>query len=165
MSPIPGDPQHADGKASLSFPIRLIATGFFAGYSHIAPGTVGTAVALCIYCLLPPLGPLAWIVFLTVLFTVGVYTASAGEAVWGRDPGYVVIDEFVGFFVTVCFLPPSVGLGVAAFFLFRVLDIVKPPPARQSEALPGGWGVVMDDVIAGVYGNLILQGVTVLWNR
>jgi phosphatidylglycerophosphatase A len=60
-------------------------------------------------------------------------------------------------------LAPSIGLGVAGFFLFRVLDIWKPPPARQSESLPGGWGIVMDDLIAGIYGNLILRAVLWIW--
>ena len=147
----------------LSFPVRLIATGFFSGYTVIAPGTAGSAVALILYCLLPPLGPVGWTGLLAALFLVGVYTASAGERVWGKDPGYVVIDEFVGFFATVFWLPQSVGLGVAGFFLFRVLDIVKPPPARQSEALPGGWGIVMDDLIAGLYGNVLLRLVLWFW--
>ena len=114
--------------------------------------------------MLPPFGLSAWIVSLTALFFVGVHAASAGESAWGSDPPYVVIDEAVGFWATVFLLPPSVELGIAGFFLFRALDIVKPPPARQSEALPGGWGVVMDDLVAGIYGNLILRGVLVFWN-
>ncbi|MDA0747210.1 MAG: phosphatidylglycerophosphatase A [bacterium] len=139
------------------------STGFFSGYSLIAPGTAGTAVALVIYCLMPELTPVAWAVFLVGLFFVGVWAASAGEAVWGKDPGPVVIDEFVGFFVTVAFLPPSVALGIAAFFLFRILDIFKPPPARWAEGLPGGWGVVVDDVIAGLYGHLLLRAALLFW--
>ena len=91
------------------------------------------------------------------MFFVGVYTSRAGEKAWGKDPGYVVIDEFVGFFVTVSLLPQSVLMGVVGFVVFRVLDIVKPPPARQAEALPNGWGIVADDVIAGIYGHLILR--------
>ena len=148
----------------MNLPTRLVATLFFAGYSPFAPGTAGTAVAFFIYCLLPPLGLSAWIVSLAALFLVGVYAASAGESAWGSDPPYVVIDEAVGFWATVFLLPPSVGLGIAGFFLFRALDIVKPPPARQSEALPGGWGVVMDDLVAGIYGNLILRGALVFWS-
>ncbi|MFT5366098.1 MAG: phosphatidylglycerophosphatase A [Candidatus Latescibacterota bacterium] len=145
------------------FLIRLIATGFFSGYSVIAPGTAGSAVALVIYCLLPPLGFWAWAALLVVLTLVGVYVSTEGEKAWGKDPGYVVIDEFVGFFVTVCLLPQSMLMGIVGFFIFRVLDIIKPPPARQAEGLPGGWGIVMDDVFAGVYGNLILRGLLVLW--
>jgi len=145
------------------FLIRLIATGFFSGYSVIAPGTAGTAVALVIYCLLPPLGLWAWLVLLVGVLLVGTYASYEGEKAWGKDPGYVVIDEVMGFFVTVCFLPQSIFMGIVGFFLFRVLDIWKPPPARQAEGLPGGWGIMMDDVFAGIYGNLILHGILLLW--
>jgi len=146
-----------------SFFVRLIATGFFSGYSVFAPGTVGSAVALIIYCLLPALSFMAWMILLAGLFFVAVFTASAGEKAWGKDPRYVVIDEFVGFFVTVSLLPQSVLLGIVGFFVFRVLDVIKPPPARQSEALPGGWGIVVDDVIAGIYGHLLLRGLLMVW--
>lgn len=73
------------------------------------------------------------------------------------DPSEVVIDEVVGMMVTLAYLPwsfISIGLG---FLLFRVFDIIKPPPARQLERLPGGWGIVMDDVVAGIYANLALR--------
>ena len=67
-----------------------------------------------------------------------------------------MIDEFVGFFVTVSLLPQSALVGIVGFVVFRILDIIKPPPARQVEALSGGWGIVADDVIAGIYGQMIL---------
>lgn len=146
-----------------SFLIRLIATGFFSGYSVVAPGTAGTAVALAIYCVLPPLSVWGWVWLLLGLCCIGVYASNVGERAWGKDPGYVVIDEIAGFFVTMCFLPQSVALGIAGFFVFRVLDIIKPPPARQAEALPGGWGIMADDVIAGAYGNILLRGGLFLW--
>ncbi len=139
-----------------SFFVRLIATGFFSGYSGFAPGTVGSGVALAIYCLLPPLNPWAWGGLLIGLFFVGVYTSGACEKAWGKDPRCVVIDEFVGFFVTVSLLPQSVLVGIVGFFVFRILDIIKPPPVRQAEALSGGWGIVADDVVAGIYGQMIL---------
>ena len=145
------------------FLTRLIATGFFSGYSVFAPGTAGTAVALVIYCALRPLSFLAWALLLVGLIGIGIWASEAGEKAWGTDPGYVVIDEFAGFFVTVAFLPQSALLGIAGFFLFRVLDIIKPPPARQVEALHGGLGIVLDDVFAGVYGNLLLRGALWLW--
>lgn len=147
----------------MNFPTRMIATGFFSGYSQFAPGTAGSAVAMVIYLLLPEMGVVSWGIFLLLLFVLAVPTAYAGEALWGKDPGPVVIDEFMGYFVTVAFLPHSAALAIAGFFIFRVLDIVKPPPARQSEALPGGWGVVVDDVIAGIYGNLVLRAGLVVW--
>ncbi len=139
------------------FFVRLIATGFFSGYSSFAPGTAGSGVALAIYCLLPPLNSWVWGLLLVGLFFLGVYTSRACEKAWGKDPKYVVIDEFVGFFITVSLLPQSVLTGIVGFVVFRILDIIKPPPARQVEALPDGWGIVADDVIAGIYGHLILR--------
>ena len=147
---------------------RLLATGFFSGYVPVAPGTAGTAAALVPYLaafyLAPGFGALAWCLFLILIFSAAVYAASAGARAWGPDPGPVVIDEFVGFYITVAFLPLSPVVGVAGFFIFRVLDIIKPQPARASEKWPGGWGVVMDDVIAGVYGNLLLRAALTLWS-
>ena len=150
-------------EAGLNFPTRLIATGFFSGYFRVAPGTAGSLFALGVYCLLPPLDLLAWAVLIPVLFLVAVHASAVSASAWGEDPPHVVIDEIVGFFVTMCVLPSSVMLGVAGFLLFRLLDIVKPFPAAQMEALPGGWGMVMDDVVAGIYGNLALRGLLFLW--
>ncbi|MDE2999156.1 MAG: phosphatidylglycerophosphatase A [Gemmatimonadota bacterium] len=147
---------------------RLLATGFFSGNVPVAPGTAGTAAAavpyLAVSYLTPGFGTLPWVLFLVLVSGVAVYTASAGEDAWGPDPGPVVIDEFVGFYVTVAFLPLSPAVGVAGFFIFRALDILKPPPVRASEKLPRGWGVVMDDVIAGIYGNLLIRAGLSLWS-
>ena len=147
---------------------RLIATGFFSGYAPFAPGTAGSAAALVPYLaaghLASGFGALPWVLFLVLISGVAIYSASAGEEAWGPDPGPVVIDEFVGFYVTVAFLPLSPAVGVAGFFIFRALDILKPPPARAAERLPCGWGVVMDDVIAGIYGNLLMRAGLYLWS-
>ena len=140
-----------------SFFVRLIETGFFSGYSSFAPGTAGSIVAFVIYCLLPPLNSWAWGLLLIGLFFIGVYTSGRCEKNWGKDPRCVVIDEFVGFFVTVSLLPQSVLMGIIGFVVFRILDIMKPPPGRQVEALPGGWGIVADDAIVGIYGQMILR--------
>ncbi|MDB4698849.1 phosphatidylglycerophosphatase A [Candidatus Latescibacteria bacterium] len=140
---------------------RLIATLFFSGYAPIAPGTAGTAVVAVLYWLFflvsPPLGVVGWFVVLLVAFAVGVYTADKAAPEWGKDPGQVVVDEGVGFLFTVALLPTDIWTVIVAFFVFRVLDIIKPPPARQLEALPGGWGIVVDDVVAGIYGNLLIR--------
>ena len=90
-------------------------------------------------------------------FAVGVYTADNAAPEWGEDPSQVVVDEGVGFLFTVSLLPTDIWTVIVAFFVFRVLDIIKPPPARQLEALPGGWGIVVDDVVAGIYGNLLIR--------
>ena len=86
----------------------------------------------------------------------GVQRGSGGPGM-GRGSKQVVVDEGVGFLFAVAFLPPSVGTVIAGFFVFRAFDIVKPPPARQLEALPRGWGIVADDVIAGLYSNVVIR--------
>ncbi len=98
-----------------------------------------------------------WFVILAVTFVVGVYTADRMSREWGPDPGRVVIDEGVGYLVTVAFLPHGIWSAALGFLVFRILDIWKPFPARQLERLSGGWGIVADDVMAGIYGNLLLR--------
>ena len=137
---------------------KLIATLFFTGYAPVAPATVGSAlVAVGYYLFGSFLGVAGWLAVLTAVFFLAVYAAQVMEREWGKDPGRVVVDEAVGYLVTVAFLPHSLGLAIAGFVLFRIFDIAKPPPARRLESLPGGWGVVMDDVAAGIYGNLLLR--------
>jgi phosphatidylglycerophosphatase A len=143
---------------------KALGTVFYSGYAPLAPGTAGSAVvALLYYCFAAQLEAVGWVAVLAIGFVVAVYTAGALAGEWGDDPGRVVIDEAAGFLVTVAFLPHSFWMAVGGFFIFRVLDILKPPPARQLEALPGGWGIVLDDVAAGIYGNLILRGVLGIW--
>ena len=145
-------------RAALHSLKKLIATLFFTGYAPLAPATVGSALVAVIYFFFfSSLEVVEWLIVLTTVFFVGVYTAHGMEREWGKDPGRVVIDEAVGYLVTVAFLPHSLGLAIAGFFVFRILDIAKPLPARQLESLPGGWGIVVDDVVAGIYGNLLLR--------
>lgn len=116
------------------------------------------ALLYCLYFFIAqPLGVLGWSLLLVISFAVAVYTADVMAKEWGKDPGRVVVDEGVGFLVTVAFLPVGWWTAIAGFFVFRALDIIKPTPARQLEALPGGWGIVVDDVIAGAYGNIALR--------
>jgi len=137
---------------------KIIATLFFSGFVPVAPGTAGSAVAAVIYFFFcASLGVVGWLVVLTAAFFIGVYTADAAAREWGEDPGPVVVDEGVGLLVTVAFLPHSVWMAIVGFLLFRVLDIAKPLPVRQLERLPGGWGIVADDVAAGVCGNLLIR--------
>ena len=122
-------------------------------------------IAIAYYLWGAILASVAWGLLLPVVFGIAVYTAGSmarsvghrqgiGEA---KDPGVVVIDEAIGYLVTVAFLPHGLWTAAAGFFLFRFLDIVKPPPCRWLEKLPGGWGIVLDDVMAGVYGQLVLR--------
>lgn len=103
---------------------------------------------------------------LTVLFAIGVYTADRVERATGeKDSRRIVIDEIAGMLVVGFALPPGVGYWIGGFVLFRALDILKPFPARWVErTIPGGWGIMLDDAVAGVYANLILQGFRMVVN-
>jgi phosphatidylglycerophosphatase A len=141
----------------------LLATFGYTGYFPIAPGTAGSAAALILYLLLQWFAsPVVEVGAVALLCVAGIWAAGVAETHYGRtDPGYVVIDEVVGMLLTLLFIPVSWPGAVAGFFLFRLFDIVKPPPARQCERLHGGVGIMMDDVAAGVYGNLALR--LLLW--
>ena len=128
------------------------------GYAPIAPGTAGSAlIAVVYYFFFASIGAVDWFVILALAFVVGVYAADRMSREWGPDPGRVVVDEGVGYLVTVAFLPHGIWSAALGFLVFRILDIWKPFPARQFERLPGGWGIVADDVMAGIYGNLLLR--------
>jgi phosphatidylglycerophosphatase A len=96
---------------------------------------------------------------IAIVVVIGLWSATEAEHHFGGiDPGPVVIDEVVGMLITLALHPVNIWGEIIGFFIFRVLDIVKPWPARRLELLPGGFGVVLDDVMAGVYGNLIVWG-------
>ena len=137
----------------------ILATVGYSGLVPIAPGTAGSAVtAVVFYMLCDTLSTAAWIGLLAVVAVISVPVADAEAVARGRkDPGPVVIDEALGFLVTIAFLPISLTVVLAGFFVFRVFDVIKPQPARWLERLPGGWGIVLDDVAAGVWGNLLLR--------
>ena len=136
---------------------RLIASTFYSGLSPIAPGTVGAAITIAILWFLPPIS--SWILggAAVVMFLVGVWAAKLAEQSWGHDAGKINWDETVGMLLTILFLPKTMLIYGVAFVVCRVLDVIKPYPANVSQKLPHGWGVMIDDVIAGIYGNLLLQ--------
>lgn len=147
---------------------RVLATGFGAGFSPVAPGTAGSLLAVALYWLFPdPAGGweagLALLAATGVGFFVGVWASGEAEKVYGPDSGRIVIDEVVGMWVVMLWIPKSWTLLVAGFFLCRFFDIIKPFPAGRSQSLPGGWGVMTDDLVAGIYGNLVLQVAWRVW--
>ena len=145
-------------SARISLPIRLFTTGLYAGYVPFAPGTVGSLLAVLIYFLPGFEQPFVILPAIALCFFLGVKGAARMEQVYGSDPRIVVIDEIVGLWIAVALLPKDPVVVVLAFFVFRLLDIIKPYPARQSERLGHGWGIMTDDIIAGVYTNLLLRG-------
>ena len=149
--------QTAAQSPKVGFVTKAFASGLFSGFSPIASGTVGSAVGLTFYCI--P-GFEHWYVLLPaslVVLALGIRASDAMEKVYGQDPSEVTIDEVVGMWVSLLFLPKSILVGTLAFFIFRILDIVKPYPARRFDNLHGGAGVMLDDVVSAIYTNLLLQ--------
>jgi phosphatidylglycerophosphatase A len=158
---------------------KVIATGLFAGYIPWASGTFGSFVGLLFYVLIPGFERPAMLgAVILIGFLAGVYTSSQVAARVGDrlthtaaitkalfqpgshgtvDPSVVVIDEIVGMWTSLLFLPKGVFAVIAAFCLFRAFDIAKPFPARQLERIPRGWGIMLDDVSAGIYANVSSQ--------
>lgn len=131
----------------------MLASAGPAGHVPVAPGTAGSAVGVALWLLVRAAeAPGLEAVVIAVVLAAGVWSATVTERHYGReDPGVVVIDEVAGMLIT-CFLLPLGIMGiVAAFFAFRLFDIVKPYPAGVAERLPRGWGIMADDVVAGLY--------------
>ena len=141
----------------------IIASVAGAGYSPLAPGTVGSLVALVAIWFLPftPLTLAGTLVAVTVL---GIWASRRVERALGKkDPSVIVIDEVAGMLMSVLFLPRTIPVLVTAFVLFRIFDIWKPFPARESQALSGGLGVMLDDLIAGLYALILVLGARALF--
>jgi len=155
-------PQHPQpeprGSATLA---TVLATGFGSGLSPVAPGTAGTLVAVPFgYLLLACLAgqPLAQCAAVLAASAVAIWSAGVAAPGFGlKDPGQIVVDEIAGYLVTVALLPAGWKSLAAGFLLFRLFDIWKPPPCRQAERLPGGLGIVADDLLAGLYANLTIR--------
>jgi phosphatidylglycerophosphatase A len=143
----------------------VLASVFGAGYAPVASGTVGSLVTVVAIWLLP-LTRLRIAVALVVVTLIGIWAGSRVERVLGRkDPGVIVIDEVAGMLLSVILLPlpPTIPVLITAFLLFRLFDIWKPFPARESQALTGGVGVMVDDLIAGVYALVLVLGAQALF--
>ena len=143
---------------------NFIATGFGSGYSPIAPGTAGALLAMLIWwgysllfshCISIPV--LTFIVIVVFTFA-GVWSSSVVEKYWGEDPSRVVVDEMVGTWIALLAVPKGAHWGymLAAFVLFRFFDIVKPLGVRKMESLPSGFGIMADDILAGIYGFIVI---------
>ena len=147
----------SSSPAAISPIVKAFASALYSGYSPFASGTVGSLVGIVIY-LLPYFSETP--VLLTaslIVFVLGSLAAGKMEAAYGQDPSQVTIDEVLGMWISLFFLPKSVLVIVAAFFLFRLFDVFKPWPARVFDRRHGGWNIMLDDVVAGMYTNIVLQ--------
>jgi phosphatidylglycerophosphatase A len=141
--------------------ILFLATGFYGGYAPFAPGTFGTVVGVAFFWCFSHFSPVLYLVTTIAFVFLSAWLADKAEQILQRkDAPAIVIDEISGFLVTMLFVPCSLTMVLAGFLLFRGFDIGKVFPSRWIECtIPGGWGVVLDDVVAGVYANIVLQGV------
>jgi phosphatidylglycerophosphatase A len=141
--------------------ILFIAQGAYSGRSPFAPGTAGTVVGVLLYLFVKGLWPAWYPAAAAAVIVIGIWTADRAEVLLGRkDAPSIVIDEIAGYLVAMFLVPFGWGFITAGFFLFRFFDIVKPWPLRRLEDLHGGFGVMLDDVGAGIYTNVVLQ---VVW--
>lgn len=140
---------------------KLIATGLGIGYIDKGAGTAA-ALATCLLWYLFQSGSvhvsfLIPCLITIAIFGIGIWSSGKVEILWGKDHNRVVIDEIAGMCITLLFIPFSISYIIIGFVLFRFFDILKPLYIRRLEKLKGGWGVMADDMLAGVYSNLILQ--------
>jgi len=142
----------------MNFFVKLLATWGGSGYSPFASGTVGTLAAIPFYLCLAGLPLPLYLLTLTAFFFLACWVSGKAEIIFQeKDSGKIVIDEVIGYLVTMTAIPLDWRYIVAGFFLFRLFDIVKPPPASWFDRkLKNGYGVVLDDVAAGVYAWLCL---------
>ena len=147
---------HTD-QFTVPFVSRFVATGFFSGYSPVVPGTAGSLVGLAIYALPGIEHNIILSSAIIGMFFWGVYVSHQMEKKFGEDPQIVVIDEIVGMWISLLLLPKNFLLALLAFVFFRIYDIIKPPPARNMEHLRNGWGIMLDDVVAGIYANITMR--------
>ena len=139
--------------------IVFFATGFFTGFLPKMPGTWGTFAAIPLVIISHRLTSITQPVVAVVFVTFAAYIAGRAEILFeDRDARPIVIDEMVGFLITLLWLPLNFLTLCLGFFLFRLFDIVKPPPISTVEKrLHGGWGIVLDDVLAGIFANVTLR--------
>lgn len=141
----------------------FVATAAYVGFAPVAPGTFGSMAGLLVYgAIRLSGGHVAESIAIAVSLLAGLWSAGVVERLLGKDPGPVVIDEVLGMLVTLAFLDVNPIGAVVGFFLFRVLDVVKPFPAGRLEHLHGGAGIMLDDAMAGIYGNLVMRGLIAL---
>jgi phosphatidylglycerophosphatase A len=149
----------------INFFEKFIGSGFYTGYFPVASGTVGSFAALLIY-LIPGFENLIIIIPAIIIFAVyGIYLGNKFEIKYGKDPSECTVDEVVGTWISLLALPKTIGIIVAAFLIWRILDIIKPPPARGLEKLKGGLGIMIDDVVSGIYTLIIMHLIVYLLGK
>jgi len=144
---------------------KLIATSLGIGYIGKGAGTVAAVACSVCWYLAYRNGyqPIPSLLITVAITMIGVWSSNVVVPIWGKDPARVVIDEVAGMCISLLFIPVTIKYVIAALILFRFFDIAKPLFIRKLEKLPDGWGIMFDDVLAGIYANVVLQ--IILWFR
>jgi phosphatidylglycerophosphatase A len=143
---------------------KILGSGFLTGYMPVASGTWGSAAATIIFLVPGFENPSIMIFMISLFILIGVPIATKFESVYGKDPKECTIDEVVGTWISFLFLPKKIWWIAIAFLLWRAIDIVKPFPIRSLEKIKDGWGVMLDDILGGLYSFIIIQVVIYLFN-
>lgn len=142
---------------------KIVGSGFYTGFIPFASGTFGSLVALIIYYI--PGFEKLWIIIpsIIILFFYGIFVSTKFEKVYGKDPAECTVDEVVGTWIALIALPKTILISLTSFFIWRILDIIKPFPARNSENLSAGWGIMIDDIISAIYTLIVVHLIVILF--
>ena len=144
-------------KVKINIFEKMLGSGFFTGYIPIVPGTFGSLAGLLIYIIPGFEDPVVIIPAIIVFTAYGIYVGNKFDKIYGKDPHQCTIDEVVGMWISLLFLPKRIAVSILAFIVWRVFDIIKPFPAKNLEKLEGGLGIMIDDVVAGFYALIVMQ--------
>jgi len=151
-------------EIKISFIEKLIGSGFYTGYIPFASGTFGSLVALFIYWIPGFENPLIMFVAIIVFAAYGIYVGNKFDKKYGKDPAECTVDEIVGQWIALLFVPKTVILSIVVFLIWRFFDIVKPYPARKLENLHEGLGIMIDDVVSGFYSLIVIHLILIIFN-
>ena len=150
-------------KAILLFTADWYSTCFRIGYFPLAPGTLGSLIAFIAWILLPETSIISLIIAISIIFIIWVFSTGFIEKSYKiQDPSYIIIDEWVGMWIALLFVPNETIWLVLSFVLFRIFDILKIYPVNKMEKLNGGMGIMLDDVVAGLYAGTITSIIAII---
>ena len=149
----------------INFFEKLLGSGFYTGYIPLASGTFASLAAWCIYYIPHFEKPYVILPLIIIFLFLGIQLGNKFENIYGKDPAECTIDEVVGMWISLLFIPKNFFIGFIAFLVWRVMDIIKPFPARKLESLKGGMGIMMDDVVSAFYSLIILHIILLIFGR
>ncbi len=149
----------------INFLEKLLGSGFYTGYIPLASGTFASVVALAIYFIPSFEKPLIIIPAIIIFIFLGINIGAKFEKLYGKDPAECTIDEVVGMWISLLFLPKNFLISLIAFVVWRTLDIVKPFPARKLESLNAGWGIMVDDIVSAIYSLIIVHLILAIFGK